>query len=99
LFVALVADSLEALTLELVEADAVGLVGDEQVEHGPDEREAAVLAREADHDFGASFDLAERALEQVRAAPAAAVSRGVAQVRDERVQIISKTSGLVKLIY
>ena len=33
----LVSDSCEALAVELVEADAVGLVGDEEVEHGPDE--------------------------------------------------------------
>jgi hypothetical protein len=29
---------LEALPVELVEADAVGLVGDEEVKDGPDER-------------------------------------------------------------
>jgi hypothetical protein len=44
LFVSLVSDPLEALALEFVEADAVGLVGDEEVEDGPDEGEAAVLA-------------------------------------------------------
>jgi hypothetical protein len=46
---ALVSHSLEALTVELVEPDAVGLVGDEEIEDGPDEREAAFLAGEAAH--------------------------------------------------
>jgi hypothetical protein len=45
--------------------DAVGLVGDQQVEHGPDEREAAALTGEPAHYLGAVFDLAERALEEV----------------------------------
>ena len=34
-------------------------------EHGPDEREAAVLASEPAHDLGPSLDLAERSLEEV----------------------------------
>ena len=55
----LVSRSLEALAVELVEADAVGLVGDEEVECGPDERQAALLAGEAAHHLGAAFDLAE----------------------------------------
>jgi hypothetical protein len=41
LFVALVARSFEPLAVELVEADAVGLVRDQEIEHGPDECEAA----------------------------------------------------------
>ena len=54
-----VPDSVEVLVVELGEADAVGLVVDDEVEHGPDEREAAGLAGEpADH-FGAPADLAE----------------------------------------
>jgi hypothetical protein len=40
-------------------------VAEEQVEDRPDEREAAGLAGEAADHLGASFDLAERALEQV----------------------------------
>src|SRR4029079_9309061 len=75
------------------EVDAVGLVGDQEVQDGPDEREAAVFAGEAAHDLGAAFDLAERALEQVGAAPAPAVSGRVAQVCDERVEVVSETSG------
>ena len=43
-FGAFVAHPLEALAVELVEVDAVGLVGDEEVEDGPDEREAAGFA-------------------------------------------------------
>jgi hypothetical protein len=41
-------------------------VGDGEVEHGPDEREAAGLAGEAADHLGAAFDLAERPFEQVR---------------------------------
>ena len=62
----LVAHSLEVLALELGEVDAVGGVSDVEVEHGPDEREAAGLAGEAADDLGAAFDLAERPFEQVR---------------------------------
>src|SRR5215218_6765472 len=77
--VAFISDPLEALAVELAEPDAVGLVGDVEVEDGPDEREAAGLAGEpADH-LRASFDLAERSLKQVCAAPAAAVPSRVAQ--------------------
>ena len=65
LFVAGVCGSFEVLAVERGEVDAVGLVGDKQIEHGPDEGEAAVLAGEASHHLGAAFDLAERAFEQV----------------------------------
>jgi hypothetical protein len=61
-----VAGSFEALAVEHVEVDAVGLVGDEEVEGGPDEGEAAVFAGEAAHHFGSAVDFAEGALEQVR---------------------------------
>jgi hypothetical protein len=47
--------SFEALGVELVEADAVGLVGDEEVEHGLDGREAAGLTREAADHLDASL--------------------------------------------
>jgi CheY-like chemotaxis protein len=51
--------------------DAVGGVGDVEVKHGPDERQAPGLAGEpADH-LGAALDLAQRSLEQVRASPPA----------------------------
>jgi hypothetical protein len=46
--------------------DAVGLVSDQEVQHGPDEGEAAGLAGEAAHHLGAAFDLPERPLEQIR---------------------------------
>jgi hypothetical protein len=56
----------EALAIEFGEGDAVGGVGDDEVEHRPGEREAAALAGEpADH-LGSPLDLAERSLEQVR---------------------------------
>src|SRR3954452_3312683 len=83
----------ERLTLELGELDAVGGVGDVEVEDGPDEGEAAGLAGEAADDLGAAFDLAERSLEQVRAAPPPAVAGRVAQVDDERVEIVGQASG------
>ena len=63
---AVVSRSFEVLAVERGEVDAVGLVCDEQVEHRPDEGEAAGLAGEAAHHLGPAFDFAERALEQVR---------------------------------
>ena len=81
------------MAFELVEADSVLGVGEVDVEHGPDEREAAGLAGEpADH-LGASLDLAERSLEQIGGSPSAPVSGRLAQVRDERVEVIGKTAG------
>src|SRR5215207_4076733 len=61
-----VSHPLEALAVELVEVDAVGLMSDQEIEHGPDERETALLAGEPAHHLGPPFDLAERALEQIR---------------------------------
>jgi hypothetical protein len=72
----LVADALEALAFELGELDAVGGVADVEVKDGPDEREAAGLAGEPADDLGAAFDLAERSLEQVGAAPPPAMPGG-----------------------
>src|SRR6266566_8032883 len=46
---AFVSQSPEAQTVEFVEADAAGLMGDEEVEDGPHERQAAFLAGEATH--------------------------------------------------
>src|SRR4051794_2826407 len=93
LVVSLVSGSLELLAFELGELDAVGGVADVEVQDGPDEGEAAGLAGEpADH-LGASFDFAQRSLEQVRAAPAPAVSGRVAQMDDERVEVVGKASG------
>jgi hypothetical protein len=42
-----ISDAGESLAVELGEPDAVGLVSDQEIENGPDEREAAVLAGEA----------------------------------------------------
>jgi hypothetical protein len=66
-------------------------VGDVEVERGPDEREAAGLAGEAADHLGAPFDLGERAFEQVRRPPPAVVSGRVAQVHDERVEVVGET--------
>src|SRR5215211_177263 len=66
LFVIVVSEPLELLAFELGEADAVGGVADVEVEHGPDERQAAGLAGEAADHLGAALDLTERAFEQVR---------------------------------
>jgi hypothetical protein len=50
------------LAVELGESDAVSLIGDDEVEDGPDKREAASSPGEpADH-LDAAFDLAERPL-------------------------------------
>jgi hypothetical protein len=52
LFVSLVAESLEA--------------GDQEIEHGADERQTAFLAGESAHHLGRPLDLAKGALEQIR---------------------------------
>src|SRR5438132_533456 len=88
LIIALVSHPPEPLALELSELDAVGGVADVEIKHGPDQREAAGLAREpADH-LGAALDLAERSLEQVGASPPATVAKRVAKMDDERVQVV-----------
>jgi hypothetical protein len=46
------------LVFELAEPDAIGGVADVEVEHGPDQGEAAGLAGEAADHLGAPFDLA-----------------------------------------
>ena len=61
----LVLDAVEVLAVQIGECGAVAGVAEEQVEHGPDEGEAAGLAGEAAHHFGATADLAERPFEQV----------------------------------
>jgi hypothetical protein len=86
-------DLAQALAFELAEPDAVLGVGDVEVEDGPDEREAAGLAGEATDDLGASFDFGERPFEQVCASPPAAVSGRVAQVHDERVEVVGEAFG------
>jgi hypothetical protein len=68
-------------------------VGDVEVKDSPDEREAAGLAGEAADHLGAAFDLGERAFEQVGRAPSAAVSGRVAQVHDERVEVVGEAFG------
>ncbi len=88
--VALVSHPFERVALELGELDAVGRVRDVEVKHGPDERQAAGLAGEAADHLRPSLDLAERSLEQVRASPAPAVPRRVAQVDYERVEVVAK---------
>src|SRR5436190_6713411 len=54
-----ISDAVESLAVELGEADAVGLVSDEEIQNGPDEREAALLAGEAAHDLRPPFHFAE----------------------------------------
>jgi hypothetical protein len=78
------------LALELGEADAVGGVRHVEVEHGPDEDEAARLAREAADHLRPSFDLAERPFEKVGRSPPSAVPGRVAQVNHERVQVVGQ---------
>jgi hypothetical protein len=81
------------LALELGEPDPVGGVADVEVKHGPDERQAAGFAGEpADH-LGAPLDLAQRPLEQVGAPPPPAVPGRIAQVDDERIEIVGQASG------
>jgi hypothetical protein len=75
------------------EPDAVGGVADVEVEHGPGERQAAGLAGEAADHLGAALDLAEGPFERVRRSLAPAVSGRVAQVHDERVEVVAEASG------
>jgi hypothetical protein len=91
--VACISEVAQALAVELGEPDAVGGVGDVEVKDGPHEGEAAGLAGEAADHLRAALDLAERPFEQVRRAPSAAVSGRVAQVHDERVEIVGQASG------
>ena len=67
LVVALVSETAQVLAFELGEPDAVGGVGDVEIEHGPDERQAAGLAGEAADHLGASVDFGERPFEQLLA--------------------------------
>jgi hypothetical protein len=50
-----VSDAAESLAVEFGEPDAVALVRDEEVQDGPDEREAAVLAGESADHLGAAL--------------------------------------------
>jgi hypothetical protein len=84
----LVLDSVEVLAVDFGERRAVARVAEEQVEYCPDEREAAGLAGEAAHHFGSPADLTERPFEEIRASPPFAVSERVAQVHDERVEVV-----------
>src|SRR5829696_6937919 len=90
--VTFVSEPLEALALELGELDAVGGVGAVEVKHGPDQDQAAGLAGEAADHLGAALDLAERSFEQVGRSPAPAVSGRVAQVHDERVEVVGEAA-------
>jgi hypothetical protein len=88
----LVADALEALAFDLGELDAVGGVGDVEVKHGPDELRQLVspgkrpitLVRR----LTSPSDLSSRFVDP----PPPAVS-GVAQVHDERVEVVGEASG------
>jgi hypothetical protein len=88
-----VSDSAQVLAFELAEPDAVLGVGGVELQDGPGEREAAGLAGESADHLGGAFDLGERSFEQVGASPPAAVSGRVAQVHDQRVQIVGEAFG------
>src|SRR5215218_5144013 len=68
-------------------------MADVEVQDGLDEGEAAGLAGEALDHFRAALDLAERAFEQVRRSPPPSVPGRVAQVHDERVEVVGQTAG------
>ena len=68
-------------------------MGEEQVEDSPDEREAVGLAGEAADHFGSPADLAERPFEEIGASPPFTVSERVAQVHDERVEVVGQAAG------
>src|SRR5438445_13297858 len=86
------AESVELVAVDVGELDPVAGVVDLEVEHGPDEREAALLAREPSDHLRPSLHLAERPLEQVGRAPALAVAQRVAQMDDESIEIVREAS-------
>jgi hypothetical protein len=79
----------DELAVELVEADAVG-AGDDEVEHGPAEREAARLAGEAADHLRPALHLAEAALEQVRRPPDAPVLERIAKVGSQSFEVVGE---------
>src|ERR1700732_531434 len=85
-------EPVELLAVDVGELDPVAGVVDLEVEHGPDEREAALLAREPPDHLRPSLHLAERPLEQVGRAPALAVPKRVAQMGDESIEIVREAS-------
>ena len=89
----LVLDAVEVLAVDVGERGAAAGVAAEQVKHRPDEREEAHLAGEAAHHFGAPADLPERSFEEIGRAPPLTVSERVAQVHDERVEVVSEAPG------
>ena len=89
----LVFDPVEVLAVDVGERGAVAGVVEEEVEDRPDQCQAAGLAGEAAHHLGAPADLAERPLEQVRAAPPFAVPERVAQMDNERVEVLGQAAG------
>src|SRR5919106_4989059 len=88
----LVLEPVELLAVDVGELDPVAGVVDLQVEHRPDQREAALLARESSDHLRPSLHLAERALEQIGRAPAFAVPQRVAHVDDERLEVVGEAS-------
>jgi hypothetical protein len=76
------------LPFELAEPDSVLGVGDERSSTAQTRVRQLVSPGKRPITFGAAFDLGERALEQIRASPSAAVSGRVAQVDDERVEVV-----------
>src|SRR5581483_9484583 len=85
-------DACDLLAVEVVEADAVG-AGDDEVEHGPAEREAAGLTGEAADHLRPALDLAERAFEQMRGAPDAPVLERVAQMDGQGFEVVGEAGG------
>src|ERR671922_2539186 len=63
-----------------------------ELEHGPDQAQGAGLAGEAADHLGATADLDEGALEQVRAADPVAVLGRPARMRDDRVEVSVMTA-------
>jgi hypothetical protein len=88
----LVFDSVEVLAVDVGERGAVAGVAEEQIEHRPNEREAAGLAGEPAHHLRAPANLTERSLQEICRAPSFAVSERVAQVHDERIEVICETA-------
>jgi hypothetical protein len=71
--------------------DTTGLVGDQQVKHGPDRRAAVGLAGEPAIIFVRRLT-SSRPLEQASRAPPSSVAQRIAQVDYERVQVIGQAA-------
>src|SRR5215472_7152365 len=82
----------ELLALERCQSESAS-AGDDQVEYGPAQTQAAGLARETPDHLDPSTDLTERALQQVGGAQPLAQPERVVEVDGERRQVLGQAGG------